>query len=249
MRTMKLNLFVSLLLQLSIVFFEPLAGAAPTDAQFLFEANYRGSLVDPAELNQARSSLKWNNTTPSSGEFDQLTGYTVTLGYRLFEQMLVLISYEDNLQQLPTTAISGASYTIADSFHYKPIFLMLDYPFLLSESITLSVRAGIGYSLLFEFYEKNVGGNGELVTWEGSAMPLRAGITLNYELFSGFGLFADALYEQVESSSLKAKQTYVTTINAAAIQKGQSYKNLNSGSSSAADLSGLRYGVGIRVSL
>ncbi len=216
-------------------------------SSFLVEAAYDIDSVSATDLNSARKSFLWNNTTPSSGTINRLSGFGVSLGYRFFDPVYLILRYESFSQTLPTTTISGASYTIADSFTYKPILLLADLPFHLFDSLVISLRAGLGYAAEFQFAQQNTGGNGELVKWVANPIPIRAGLTVNYKFADFVGLFAEAYYESVKASKLTAASNYSTTISGNPIVSGQTLPDANTGSAVAVDISGTHLGAGLRV--
>ena len=119
--------------------------ATPSSAStYLIELAGQADMINPADLNKTRSDLLWNNSTPSLGTFNQLTGSAISLGYQFFSFGSLILRYEAVTQQLPTTTVPSLG-TVKDSFNYRPILLLLDIPFDLGSGFSMSLRAGAGY--------------------------------------------------------------------------------------------------------
>jgi len=117
------------LLLTTILSFGAFTFAAESTGNFLLEAGFAGATVNPSDLNTARADFSWNGTTPPTSKFHSLSGWGVALGYRAFGSAALLVGYEQAGQKLSALDVTGASYSVTESFQYNPVYVMLDVPF------------------------------------------------------------------------------------------------------------------------
>jgi hypothetical protein len=228
----------------SLFFFASLAFADNAPPDFLFEVSYSGSSVSPSQLNDARRDFYWNNTTPGSGSFKDLSGFGASIGYQFFDGVYLLLQMKELTQNLGSNSISGGGYSVTEAFEYTPIYLLADVPFQVDDWLTLSIRGGLGYAYHFELRQQ-VSSNNELVIWGGHPIPIQFGGTADFLCTDWLGIYFGVHYEYVKST-LKAESNYQTTFNGQAITSGQTYTNVSTGSTASADMSGMYYELGLR---
>jgi hypothetical protein len=209
------------------------------------EGSLGESSVPMTELNAERSDFKWNGTTSTVGELKNPSYFSAGLsGHFLFHTRLGFI-YESQTKQLAPTDIPSASYSVSDSFVYRAVITMLEVPFRM-DGFMLTLGAGCGYAIDYQFHQKESGVYNEDVTWQSHPMVVRARASLGYNLTHHFGIFGEAIYESV-SSTLTAAKDYQSTSGGSTIRQGQFLTNPNTDANVQADLSGMRYGLGIRL--
>lgn len=229
---------------LALLFTFALSSAASASAIWL-EGSYGQSSTTMTDLNDYRSAFKWNNTTLTEGSLKAFDYLGASVGHHFLFHTILSVRYETQGVHLPETSIAGASYSVADVFVYEPLYLNLDLPVHIGSWIW-TVGGGVGYALNYQYHQKETGGFGEDVIWQAHPIGTRGRTSLAYRLGSHFAIFAEAFYESVKSE-LKAFKNYQTTSNGSPIQRGQQLTNPVTGQPVQADLSGLRYGLGLRL--
>jgi hypothetical protein len=209
-----------------------------------FEGVYGHSSVPMDGLNEYRSKLLWNGTTPTAGKIQNPDYSGASLGARFLFHTMLSFRYENQVQRLVGTSIPATSYSVCDSVIYEPISINLDLPINIG-SVMFTIGGGMGYALTYQYHQKLNGGTGEDVIWQAHPVSTRARISLGYRLIRSVALFGEVNYESVKSG-LKAYKDYQTTASGSAIAMNQDLKNAN-GDKTVVDLSGLRYGVGLRL--
>lgn len=210
----------------------------------ILEGVYGWAIVNPSDLNSARQNFIWNGTSAASGSFSKLTYFGGSFGRRLFSHLSLSVRYEQNSQALAKTDV-GSSMTVVDYFVYNPIFLLLEIPFQLKR-LTFSLGGGAGYAMNYEYHQQ-YSGTREDITYKANPTVLRGRVTMGFAFSKHFGVFAEACYDKVTATSLAADKAYQATVNGTAISAGQTFKDSTGNAAAQADMSGIRYGVGLRL--
>ena len=218
------------------------AGAKKVPRVFV-EGFYGLSSVNPTDLNTARSGFVWNGTAASAGLFERLPYFGGALGVRVFRKLMLSLRYEWQRQVLSTTEV-GSGITVADYFVYSPVFLLAELP-LTFRRWMFTLGGGAGYALKFEFHQQ-YSGTLEDITYKANPIVFCGRASLGFNLSAHLGVFAEVLYEKAVATSLAAAQSYSAGVNGSPITAGQTFKNSAGTSDATADLSGLRYGAGLR---
>jgi hypothetical protein len=206
-------------------------------AEFVYLEGYVGQAsVNPVGLNNAIADNIWNTTAASPGKFNSLNYMAVQAGLQVFPFIFVGLRYEQVSKELPS-GTAGTGKTVQDTFNYTPVILMIEASTPSLFSFVFTGGFGIGTALTYEFHEK-YSGTGENITYSDNPMILRARGEVAYMFLPVLGLSFELIYDTIKSSGVTANSDYVATFNGTAIKKGDKF--------SGVDMSGLRYGVGLR---
>jgi hypothetical protein len=226
----------------------PSADSAPSSGKhslgLMFESAYGFSSVSPLGMNSALNDFQWPGSVNAPGPINDLQYLAVGVGYKIKNWAYVVIRYEQSQQSMLPVVISPTTYSVTNSFLYYPIYLLADVPVYHYGSFYVSGIAGVGYALKYELHQTE--NPGEDVTWKANPIVYRVGTNVGFSFADNFDLFADIFYEMV-TSKLKAESSYATTFNGTAITQGQYFADENSGAIINVNMSGLRYGLGVRL--
>ncbi len=215
--------------------------------KFKIAASYDLASVAPGDLNSYRQSVLWNGQ-PTSGSFNLLSGYSVSLGMAV-SNGFVSLQYTSLSQMLPSSTVAGTSISIDDSFHYNVVYLIYDFDVYKRDSILWGLGAGLGKSLAYDFHQNSTGSSNltEDVVWGADVIPVQLRTFLSYAFYNTLRLVLDVKYEIV-ANELKAKDDYKRMINGVPITKGQTLQTTGLNRSNInVDMSGLRAGLGIAI--
>lgn len=228
----------------------PPPAAAPSEAPssgphskgIMVEAVYGASSVSPSTMNTALNNYQWQNSVYAKGPINDLQFFALAFGYKIGRWGYLKLRYEQQWQTMLPVLVSSTTYSITNEFKYQPIYLIYEMPLYRSGLFSVSGIAGVGYAIVYELHQSE--NPGEDVTWQANPIPYRIGTNINYSFADNFDLFLDIFFEGV-SSKLKAASSYSTTLTP--VTSGQYFTDQGSGSVVNANLSGLRYGLGVKI--
>lgn len=230
-----------------VLTFGTVAYAAPgtkASYKYILEAFGGLSSVNPAALNDGRQNFIWNATGPSSGNFSSLRYLGGSFGKRIKSHLQLSLRYEQEFQILPKSE-TGLGTTTVDYFIYNPLLLMVEFPFT-GKKWSFSFGGGIGYSLQYEFHQQ-YSGTQEDITYVGHPIVFRGRVSIGYQLGKRVSLFVEGCYDKVSANSLATTKNYLMTVNGTAITSGQTFNDASGNDPVKVDMSGIRYGGGLRV--
>lgn len=220
----------------------PPAYVNPTNFRILGHYDY--AISNPKDLNDHRSTLLWNNTTPSQGKLNNLAGFSVGAGYRLGPGFLG-VEYNRASQELANTPILPTALSVRDTFEYEAAYLLYDFVIQPGPAHSFEFGGGVGYAVKYQFHNLLTNnGSQEDVYWQSNPMVYKARAAYNYHLTENFVFRIGAAYEYAVANTLTADSNHPTVLlNGSTIISGQTLRN-SSGQAVKADISGVRLHVG-----
>jgi hypothetical protein len=210
---------------------------------FRLSADVDFGSASPSILNDHRSHVLWNGTTPTSGTFSGLSGFNVGVGFYVNESVFGL-SFSRISNELENTSIPATATSVQDGFELEQIALTYDYIIQEIPEYSFEIGGSVGYATKFRFYNSlNNNGTIEAISWIDNPLIIKFKGSYCYHFSKHVRSRLGIGYEIASSSNLKSEDTHV----AQNISQGQSLQNAN-GNNLLVDFSGVRANIGLIVS-
>lgn len=206
-------------------------------------ADFEYSNTRPSNLNDNRSRVLWNGTTPTVGTFSSPMGFKVGIGYSIWNGF-VGINFGRISEELGVTNIPSTTTSVRDGFELEQISVSYDYVIQDDPEYSYELGGAVGYATKFRFYnylENN--GTSEVINWSDNPMLIRLSGSFNYHFSEHVRARVGIGYELATSSSLKSEEAHP----AQTIIQGQNLLDAD-GNNLKVDFSGLRANAGLIVS-